>query len=426
MADLGGGTVARGLLDVYPEPRPRPRLTLRLERMQRLIGAGPERGEAVRILQALGFAVDDSGPALEVVVPSFRRDIVQEDDLVEEVARIWGYDKIPLRLSAGGQLLPVRRPATLRLARAATRQLVAVGLSEVMTYAFVDPARLRLLGWADPTQLIQLQNPLSVERSVLRPSLVPGLLEVLVTNISRQTPDVRVFETGQVFSPRRAEDVDRPVHEELWLGVALTGLRQPRAWHAARDRVDIHDAKGAVELVLAAGEAPPWTVEPWGPAEAPRYLEQGRAGRVMVDGRMVACFGEVARHVREALDLPAPVFLAEVSLVALSALPRTTPRYEPLPRFPAVQRDLALVVGAEVTAGEIEAHIRAMRLPLLARLMLFDVYTGGQIGPGRRSLAWSLTFQAPDRTLTDREVNELHARIVEELSNRFDAEVRGS
>jgi len=426
MADLGGGAVARGMIDVYPEPRPRPRITLRLGRVERLIGACPPRGEAVRILQALGFAVDDSGADLEVVVPSFRRDIVQEDDLVEEVVRIWGYDKIPSTLSSGGQLLPVQRPAGLRLARAATRQLVAVGLSEAMTYAFVDPDRLRLLGWPDPAQLIALQNPLSRERSVLRPSLAPGLLEVLVTNVSRQNPDVRVFEIGHVFSPRRAEDVDRPVHEELWLGVALTGLRQPRAWHAARERVDIYDAKGLAELVLAASEAPPWQIEAWGAGEGPGYLENGRGARVTVNGRVVGSWGEVALGVREALDLPAPVFLAELSLTTLVALPRAMPRYEPLPRFPAVQRDLALVVSGDVTAGDIEAHIRAMRLPLLTRVMLFDVYTGGQVGDGRRSLAWSLTFQASDRTLTDTEVNELHAEIVKELSQRFNVEVRGS
>jgi phenylalanyl-tRNA synthetase beta chain len=139
----------------------------------------------------------------------------------------------------------------------------------------------------------------------------------------------------------------------------------------------------------------------------------------------VGWFGEVALGVREAFDLPAPVFLSELSLSALLDLPRREVRYQPLPRFPAVQRDLAIVVAAEVTAGLIEAAIRSMKLPLLSRLTLFDVYEGGQVGAGKRSLAWSLTFQAPDRTLTDREVNELHARIVAEISRRFAAEIRG-
>ena len=128
---------------------------------------------------------------------------------------------------------------------------------------------------------------------------------------------------------------------------------------------------------------------------------------------------------REAFDLPAPIFLAEVSLTALLALPRALLRYQPLPRFPAVQRDLAVVVPAGVTAGQVETAIRAMKLPLLSRVTLFDVYEGGQVGAGKRSLAWSLTFQASDRTLTDKEVNELHATVVAEIGRRFAAEIRG-
>jgi phenylalanyl-tRNA synthetase beta chain len=170
------------------------------------------------------------------------------------------------------------------------------------------------------------------------------------------------------------------------------------------------------------GEA---SVAPYAPGKGPRYLEEGRAAALMVDGHEVGWFGEVALHAREAFDLVAPLFLAEVSLTALLALPRRGFHYAPLPRFPAVQRDLAVVVAAEVTAGQVEAAIRAMKLPLLSRITLFDVYEGDQVGAGKRSLAWSLTFQAPDRTLTDREVNELHARIVAEISRRFAAEIRG-
>src|SRR6266508_2977010 len=224
MADLGGGTVAKGVIDVYPGPKPRPRIAVRRSRVERLIGVCPPHEEVVRILQGLGFAVDDSGLALQVVVPSFRRDIVQEDDLVEEVIRVWGYDKIPSTLSRGTQLQPVVRPADLTLSRAVTTALTAV------------------------------QNPISVERSVLRPSLAPGLLEVLALNGSRQIPDVRVFEIGQTFAPHRDEDGDRPAHEELWLGVVMTGQRAARAWHATRERVDVYDAKGAALLAVAPGQ----------------------------------------------------------------------------------------------------------------------------------------------------------------------------
>jgi len=427
MADLGGGSVARGVLDAYPEPRPLRRLALRLARVERVIGACPPREESVHILQALGFAVDDSGDDLQVVVPSFRRDIHQEDDLVEEIVRIWGYDRIPLTLAGGGEIIPVKRPPDLRVARAMSRALNAAGLFESVTWGFVDPDRLKRMGWSDSGALIALQNPLSVERSVLRPSLLPGLLEVLAINANRQMPDARIFEVGNVFAPHRPEDGDRPAHEDLRLGIALTGLRAPRAWFtAARDRVDVYDAKGMAELALGAAGVSDAETMAWPAERVPAYLEPGRAALVVRAGTELGWFGEVALAAREVFDLPGPVFMAELSITALAALPPATTKYEPLPRFPAVQRDLAIVVGGDVSAAEVEAAIRAMELPLLTRLTLFDVYTGGQVGAGRRSLAWSLTFQAPDRTLTDAEVNQLHERILGEVARRFRAEVRGA
>jgi len=235
-----------------------------------------------------------------------------------------------------------------------------------------------------------------------------------------------VFEVGHIFGPHRDEDGDQPAHEELWMGLALTGSRQARAWFGSRDKVDVYDAKGMAEAALDAAGAGSAETAPWAPAERPRYIEQGRGARLTVHGRGVGWFGEVARPVCETFDLPAPVFVAELSLTALTRLPAVTPRYQPLPRFPAVLRDLAIVVPADITAGEVEAAIRGMKLPLLTRLTLFDVYTGGQVGKGRRSLAWSLTFQAEDRTLTDKEVNDLHAKIVKEVARRFKAEVRGA
>jgi len=427
MADLGGGVVARGVLDVYPEPRPHRRLGLRLPRVERVIGVAPPREDAVRILQALGFAVDASGDDLQVVVPSFRRDIHQEDDLVEEIARIWGYDKIPLTLAGAGEIIPVKRPPALRVARVMSRALNAAGLYECVTWSFVDPDRLKRMGWTDTAAILALQNPLSVERSALRPALVPGLLEIVALNANRQIPDARLFEVGNVFAPHRPEDGDRPAHEDLRLGIALTGLRAARTWFTGgRDRTDVYDAKGMAELALAAAGVADVETAVWPVDAVPAYLEPGRAARLVQGGQELGWFGEISLAAREVLDLPAPVFVAELSVTALAARPPASVKYDPLPRFPAVQRDLAIVVGGEVSAGEVEAAIRAMNLPLLTRVSLFDVYTGGQVGAGRRSLAWSLTFQAPDRTLTDVEVNRLHERIVAEIAKRFRAEVRGA
>jgi len=286
--------------------------------------------------------------------------------------------------------------------------------------SLVDPERLKLLGWAPGApELLALRNPLSRERSVLRPTLAAGLLELLAGNLYRQNPDVRCFEVGRVFA---AGGPDGLAREELRLGIALMGARADRAWYQPRESVDLYDAKGLTEHVLAALRLDGCEVGPGGP----RFLEPGQGGQLVVAGSVTGWFGKVNLLVSEAFDLPAPVFLAELSLDRLRTLGARSLRYTPLPRFPAVQRDLAIVVPAEVSAADVARAIEAMREPLVRRVMLFDVYTGDQVGAGRKSLAFALVYQAEDRTLTDAKVNEVHARIVERLRERLGAALRGS
>ncbi len=418
IADLGGGSVARGALDLYPAPRPHLRTSLRLDRIQRLIGSSPSKEEVVRILQGLGFAVEDRKEQLEVVVPSFRRDVTMEDDLVEEVIRVWGYDRIP-STHPGGSVTLVRRPPARRQTESVRRALVGAGLSEVITYSFVDPGRLKLLGW-DPgsPNLLALKNPLSQERSLLRPTLATGLLEVLAGNLRRQVSDVRCFEVGRVFS---AGGPDGLAQEDLRVGIALTGLRAPRSWFGGRERVDVYDAKGLLEHLLAVlGAEGAETV-----SCAVPFLEDGRGGALSVAGRRAGIFGEVARAVLDGFDIPGPVYFAECSLDALSGAPTRPQRYQALPKFPGVQRDLALVVPVELSASEVSAAILEIQDPLLRRVTLFDVYSGDQVAAGRKSLAFALLYQADDHTLTDEEVNTIHAAIVTRLTERFGAELRG-
>jgi phenylalanyl-tRNA synthetase beta chain len=419
MADLAGGTVAKGVLDVYPAPRPHPRIPLRLERIQRVVGVCPPQAEVVRILQGLGFAVDESKSPPEIVVPSFRRDVFEEDDLAEEVIRVWGYDRIPSTLS-GGRLTLVSQPPSLRWMQLVRQALAGAGLAEVITYSFVDPARLRLLGW-DPASpdFMRLRNPLSQERSILRPTLVPGLLEVLATNRHRQIPDVRCFEVGRVF---RSGDPAGLAREELKVGIALTGLRSERSWFGGKEPADLYDAKGMAEHVLAALGVEGSEARP----SASTFLEEGRSGEFVVVGEAVGWFGELALGVREGYDLPGPVFLAELSLDRLGALPPRRLRYRELPRFPAVQRDVAFVMLQDLSVAQVESEIRKEGGALLKSVTLFDVYSGTGVEAGMRSVAWNLTYQADDRTLTDDEVNALHAALIEKVKTRFRITVRGA
>jgi len=419
MAELAGARVARGIVDVYPRPRPPVRLRLRIERVRRVLGAAPPVDRVGTILRALGFPTEARDGGFDVVVPSFRRDVAIEDDLVEEVARVWGYGEIPATLPAGTLSL-TRRPRPVVVQDTVRRALAAAGYQEAVTLSLIDPAHLAHLGLepGDP-RVVAVRNPLAADRSVLRPTLLFGLLEAVQTNVRRQTADVRLFEIGRVFEGKGA---GQPPREETRVGVVLTGLRTARAWFAPKARADVFDAKGAVETVVEALGRGEVEVE----ALAAPYLEEGRGATVIVRGAPVGVFGEIHPALQRAFDLPAPVFFAELSLDRLEAVPGRPLVHRPLPRFPAVLRDLAVVVPADLPAAEVSRVIQGIPNPCLRRVLLFDVYRGEQVGPDRKSLAYSLLYQADDRTLTDAEVNAMHAEVVARLRAVLGAEVRGA
>jgi phenylalanyl-tRNA synthetase beta chain len=418
MAELAGGTVARGILDVYPAPERRRRVRLRLARVRRVLGVAPPAAEAERILRALQLPVRADGDALDVEVPGFRRDLAIEDDLVEEIIRVWGYDKIPATLPAGPMRL-VQVPATARQAEVVRRTLVGAGLSEAITYAFSDPAYEEALRAAGAEPPLALRNPLSRDASWLRYNPLEGVLGVVATNLRRQQPNVRVFEITRVYEPAPGLPT-----EPRWLAIALAGARVPPAWWVRKgeggrgESVDVYDAKGLAEHVLEALGVTECATRPLLGGGVKGFEPDSHAALVTPAGVTVAEFGEVAAEARALWDIPVPVFAA---LLPLDDLLRLTPppvRYQPLPRYPAVHRDLAFLVGAlrQVTAAEIEAAIAAEAGPLLRHLALFDLFT---FEDGRRSLAWRLTFQAEDRTLTDEEVNAIHERVARRVEERF-------
>ncbi len=424
IAELSGGAVARGMVDAYPRPRPRPRIRLRPARVARVLGTAPPPAEAERILTGLGLTVREQGGDLEVEVPSFRRDLTLEDDLVEEVIRVWGYDKIPSTLMSGA-LRSVERPASLRQAESIRRALVGAGLHEVVTYSFSDPAYDEVLRTPAAPRPIALRNPLSRDASILRYNPLEGVLGVVATNVRKQQGSVRVFEIARVFEP-----VLGLPREPRWLSIALAGSRVPLAWWARPagesrgEQVDVYDAKGLAEHVLEALGVPA--------PDSRTILAGGVKGfepdchgiLVAANGVTVAEFGEVAADVRALYDVGVPVFAAVLPLDEILRLIPPPVSYRPLPRFPAVQRDLAFLVGAlrAVTAAEIEAFIRSEAGPLLRQLTLFDVFT---FEDGRRNLAWRLTLQADDRTLTDDEANRIQEHVARRVAERFNITWRG-
>jgi phenylalanyl-tRNA synthetase beta chain len=314
----------------------------------------------------------------------------------------------------------VRLPPTRRQDRQVRAALVGAGLVEAVTYSFSDPARAALLRAPGDPPPIALLNPMSEDASVLRGHPLEGLLSAVAINVRRRQPNVRLFELAPVFrgrgeAPGAAQGSGDAVREPRWAAIALTGARADVAWYRTEERVDVYDAKGLAEHVLAA-----LGVRAQGRAggRLPGFEPDSHGALVTDDGAVVAEFGEVAAPVRAAFDLDATAFAAVIDLDAVAALPRPAVRYEPLPRFPAVQRDMAFLAGADqqVAAADVEAALREEAGPLLREVTLFDVF---RFPDGRRSLAWRLTFQAADRTLTDDEVNAIHAQVTRRITDRF-------
>ncbi|WP_194858246.1 phenylalanine--tRNA ligase subunit beta [Myxococcus sp. AB056] len=422
IAELAGGTVAPGRVDVYPAPKPPRKVTLRFARVEQVLGVAVAEKEVRRILEALGFkAVEEGTGQATYEVPRARVDVEREEDLLEEVARIYGYDNIPATLPRGlATLAP--EPAHAEAERRMRQALAGAGFDEVVNYSFVAPRSLEVLGGAEKP--VALLNPLSAEQSVMRTSLLPGLLENLSRSVRHQVEAVAIYETGRAyFQDAEGGQGQRPAAREVPRVAGLVwGLRGGgRSWTHKDARADFYDAKAAVEGLLGALRVEGVTYVPAGPAAYhPKAVAQVKGA----DGTVLGHVGEVHPRVAKALGLPDGVFVFELDTEPLYAASKLVPAYRSLPRFPAVLRDLAVVVPLELPNDEVRRVILEVGKPLVEDAQVFDVYTGEQIPQGRKNLAYALRYRSAERTLTDVEVNEAHQRIVDEVKQRLGAALR--
>lgn len=423
MRQLAGGVIAAGIADCYPAKQPVRTIDLAPGEVTRLLGIELSRQRTVEILRSLGFtceAGEDPHP-IRVTVPYYRLDVEIPADLVEEVARVVGYDKIPDTLLRD-ELPPQRRNLALEGEQRVRDILVGCGLTEVITYSLtnlesvskLDPAKKA----ADPADYIRLANPLTSEREYLRRTLMNSLLETLRDNL-RFTERVAIFEVARVYLPQPGQELPE---EPRRLGIAMSGPRHVRSWTAKGDELlDFYDLKGIVEALLHHLHI---TGFAFVPTEHPTF-HSGRAAKLVVNGVEIGVLGEVHPLVRENFDLPAQrVCLLEFDLEALLAAVPSSYYYQPVSRFPAVTRDLALIVDNEIPAAQVRDAIIKAGGKLLQKVELFDVYHGAQVPPGKKSLAYSLTYQAMDRTLTDDEVNRAQLRILKAVEKELGAQLR--
>ncbi|WP_104203665.1 phenylalanine--tRNA ligase subunit beta [Billgrantia saliphila] len=387
-------------------------VTLRAARLEQALCKALPGDEVADILERLGMAVSLVDDGWQVQVPSWRFDIAIEEDLIEEVARIHGYNRLPVRRPAARLALRPDHEARTPLSRL-RRQMVARGYQEAVTYSFVAPELQKAL--LPDAVSPRLANPISSDLSVMRASLFPGLVRALEYNLNRQQTRVRLFETGLVFRGALDELQQTPM-----LGALACGSRLPEGWAGARDKVDFFDLKGDLESLIAMGGEPEaWRFEP-GDHTA---LHPGQSARILYRGEQVGWIGALHPGVRAELGLKVEAFLFEVRQDALTR--GRLPAFDPLSRFPEVRRDLAFLLDERQPVQALLDCVRHQAGQWLQELSLFDVYRGKGVAEGYKSVALGLTWQHPSRTLNDEEINQLVDAIVAESHQNLGAELRG-
>lgn len=413
MLALAGGQVARGAADRYVGRAVPAAVRLRVSRTNDVLGTPFTPGEITGALRDLGLRVTERGrDSLLVHVPTFRRDLAREIDLIEEVARIRGFDKIPETLPGGAPAVAAASPAQ-RIEATARRVLAAAGFTEAVTFSFTKPGVFDSF-CLDPgdarRRAVTLRNPLSDEETILRTMMVPSLLQALAVNQDRGRRAARLFEVARVFLPGENQALPREVR--MLAAVAAGEGPSPSAgWDGPQRPVDLYDLRGTLEALGDALGTPLEVAE--GPGSP--YFHPARSARVRSAGQVVGALGEIHPRVGRGLGLEGAPYALEVNLEALAGLPGGAVRYAPLPRFPAVGRDVAVMVPDGVTARTLDEAMRESAGSLLESVRVFDAYVGGTIPAGYRSLAFSLAYRAPDRTLTDAEVNEVHGAVLARL-----------
>jgi phenylalanyl-tRNA synthetase beta chain len=448
-----GGSVARGRIDTAPvEPTPA-RLAFRPSRVSKLIGSEIPAAEQRDFLRRVGIETEaapahasiqvsgeprplvveaNGDEALLAVVPTWRRDLAVEADVAEEVARVRGYETTATHLP--DTLMPAYRPSPIKVRESVRETLAGAGLNEVVTHALVSPAEEAKLGWPDYSAVplppgspetarpaaIAVSNPLSAQHSVLRRHLAASLLDVLSLNERQGRAAVAIFEIGKVYY-RVAEQPQ----ERTRLGILLAGAAEPPSWNRVERSYDFDDAKGLLELLcrrLGLGR-PTYTADGRGfPFHPGRALEAWAGGSDLRLGRIA----EIHPDVLQAWEIRAPrVIVAELDVPGIEQGIPSPVRVESIPRFPEVERDLAVIVAEARPAQEVEAAIGADAGPLLRGLRLFDVYRGAPLASDEKSMAYRLVFGVADRTLTEAEVDEAVARVRAGLETRLGAHLRG-
>ncbi|NUM53044.1 MAG: phenylalanine--tRNA ligase subunit beta [Candidatus Hydrogenedentes bacterium] len=417
LSEICSGSVARGTLDAYPNPIASRTVSVRFSRTNALLGTNLDGANQCSILKRLHFALAESnGESAAFNVPTWRHDVTREVDLIEEIARLYGYENIPAtvpRVRKSDTVFAPKEVAT----RALRRRLVAMGLTELLSLTFSSEQEIRAAGLdSERGQIVRLQNPLSETSSTLRVSLIPSLLNVASLNVRRGTDRIRAFELGHVYLANPGQQLPQ---ERARLGIVLSGAREESFWGSDESQVDIFDLKGILESIFDdMGATVDWDTKPQ-PA-----FESGYSGVANVGNSVIAWYGKINKSILNELDIGQDVFLAEIDLEYVLET-RPEPRvFEAPSAFPPSRRDIAVVLDSAIPGRDILRVARNSGGKLLAQIEIFDIFTGKSIQPGKKSVALRLVFQSNEKTLTDKDTQKAWESILKALEKEFNATLR--
>lgn len=405
---LGAGEIVGGKIDIYPNPKKQRVMTLRTKRANDFIGVEISEDFIKKCLTSLEFGVEGH-EVLNITVPTFRADVEGEADLLEEIARLYGYDKIPSVLM-DTTFTQGSRSYTQKLKGMARTSLTAQGLYEVLTYSFVSPGvydRINLNADNPLRNAIKLINPLGEDQSIMRTTIIPNMLDVISRNYNKKVAEGQFFELSRIYLTEKLPLEDMADERET-LTIGMYG------------NVDFYDLKGVVENLLAELNIDNYKIQ----TSSHESMHPGRTAELLIRNKKVGYIGEIHPDVLDNYDIPVRVYVAELDFEVLIELCSLTIKYKQLPKYPAVSRDIAVVVTEEITAGQIEDIIKGKGGKLVEEVKLFDIYRGSQITEGYKSMAYSITYRSDEKTLTEEDITKVHNKILNSLANQVGAALR--
>lgn len=423
LQEMGACTICEGIVDVYPNPKQANYVTFTPEQINNHLGTNIAKDVMLNIITSVGFDVTkDENDEITVKVPSWRNDVTCMADISEEIARLHGFDKIKSTLPNGVSMQGTQSAKQTFIDKVKA-SLSSQGLYETISFALTNEETFNKLNIPQDSPLrkaVPIMNPLSDEYPLVRTTLLSSIFDNLARNLARKNDDVALFEVGSVFFPKALPVTELP-DEVVKIAGAITGRRNAQGWNQTNDMVDFYDAKGIIEELLANLRVTRYTVE----AGTHYAMHPGKTALFKKGRDVIATVGEVHPAVLSAYGITKPVYIFELDATTVMKYMAKDLKYKALPKYPATSRDLAMLVDVDVNAADIEKAMTKAAGQNLTQITLFDVYTGKQVEEGKKSLAFSLTFQSNDKTLTDAEIDPAIEKIVAKLQKDFNANLRG-